>query len=283
MKTIAVATDFSSRSDRALLRAVRIARKAGARLALLHVVDDDQPAEVVDASRREAQRVLDSLIRNLGGESSVEASSLIGAGDIPDGILRCAEQAGADLIILGPHRKRAVDIFTGTTVERVLRRCSLPLLIAVDTPSNDHRRTLLAVDFDEASKAAAKAALALGLFDSTDVVVMHAFDAPAGRMMERTLIDQREIDQYRADEKVRATRELHAMLGELGLSPSTTRVVGVLGSPAYTILQSAEMEVADLVIVGTSRRKGFARLLVGSIAEEVIRQTRRDILIVPVP
>ena len=157
------------------------------------------------------------------------------------------------------------------------------MLIAVDLPSKDHRRTLLAVDFDEASKTAARTALSLGVFDHTDVVVMHAFDAPAAGMMDRAMIDKREIDEYKAGEKVRATGDLHGMLGELGLSPSSTRVVGLLGSPAYTILQSAEMELADLVIVGTSRRKGYARLLVGSIAEEVIRQTRRDILIVPVP
>ena len=43
MRTILVATDFSERSDRALRRATLFARAQGAKLVLVHGVDDDQP------------------------------------------------------------------------------------------------------------------------------------------------------------------------------------------------------------------------------------------------
>lgn len=281
MDNIAVATDFSARSDHAVLRAKLIARKTGAKLALIHIVDDDQPGEVIASSQGIAMSVLQGIVRALE-DDGVAAAPIVGVGDIARGILAAADAVGAELVVVGPHRKRPSDVFIGTTVERVIRRSERPLLVAAGPPPKHHRRTLLAVDFEDASKAAARAALDLGVFDHTDVVVMHAFDALGDGPMLRTVLHPSEVDDHRASERLRAMTALHGLLAELSLPVSTTRVVAMNGSPARTILESAEHEAADLIIVGTSQRKGFARLLVGSIAEDVIRDTQRDILIVPV-
>ena len=55
---ILAATDFSTRAQRALRRAGLLARDTGAELALVHVVDDDQPQDLVAMERREAERIL---------------------------------------------------------------------------------------------------------------------------------------------------------------------------------------------------------------------------------
>ena len=55
---ILAATDFSTRSHRALRRAGLLAQARGAELALVHVVDDDQPKDLVEIERREAERIL---------------------------------------------------------------------------------------------------------------------------------------------------------------------------------------------------------------------------------
>ena len=56
MQKILVATDFSTRSDRALMRATLIARQTKAELILVHVVDADQPKRLVAADRETARR-----------------------------------------------------------------------------------------------------------------------------------------------------------------------------------------------------------------------------------
>lgn len=282
MDTIAVATDFSSRSACAVQRAQLLASKTGASLALIHVVDDDQPADVIEASRQLAMGELEAVAGAIRARSGTKVVSMVEVGDIALGILECAAKIGADLVVVGPHRKRAADVFVGTTVERVLRRSPRPLLIAVDTAPRHYVRTLLAVDFDEASRSAARKARELGVFDHTDVVVMHAFQAFGEGMMRRSMIDASAIDDYRANGQRQAVDQLRAMLAELSLPTATTRVVAMRGAPAQTILESAEVELVDLIIVGTSQRKGFARLLIGSIAGNVMRDTHRDILIVPV-
>jgi universal stress protein E len=55
---ILAATDFSTRSQRALRRAGFLARDTGVELALVHVVDDDQPQDLIEMEGREAKRIL---------------------------------------------------------------------------------------------------------------------------------------------------------------------------------------------------------------------------------
>lgn len=282
MDRILVATDFSTRSDRALRRATLIARRVGASLSLLHVVDAERPERLVASERHEALAILEETARTLRSDDDIAADPLVLVEDVHSGILDAAEQVGADLVILGPHRSRLRDVFIGTTVERVVRRCRFPLLVAVQAPSAPYERTLLALDFDEASKSAGRAALAMGIFEHTEVIVMHAFDTPAEGMLKRSLETPAAVGDYVADERGIAVQKLHGLVRELGLPPSGQRVAAINGTPARSILESAQSENAHLVVLGTNQRKGFERLLIGSVTEDVIRDAHRDILIVPI-
>jgi len=282
MDRILVATDFSTRSDRALRRAVLIARRVGASLTLLHVVDSDRPERLVAHEQAEAWAILRETADTLRSVDAVAAEAMVRVDDVHGGILAAAAEIGADLVILGPHRLSLRDVFVGTTVERVVRRSRFPLLVAVQVPSAPYRRTLLALDFDEASRSAGRAALAMGIFEHMDVIVMHAFDTPAETMMRRSMEPAGAIADYVAGERGQAVKALHGLVGELGLPPSGQRVSAINGTPARTIFESARAEAADLIVLGTHQRKGFERLLIGSVTEDVIRDSHRDVLIVPI-
>jgi universal stress protein E len=64
MRRILAATDFSTRSHRALRRAGLLARKRDAGLTLVHVVEDDQPRSLIELERREASKFLDEQIQS---------------------------------------------------------------------------------------------------------------------------------------------------------------------------------------------------------------------------
>lgn len=282
MKRILVATDFSPRSDRALRRATLIARQLGASLTLLHIIDADQPARLVAADRAEATALLRETAETLRTGDGIDAEALVEVDDVDTGILAAAEKVGAELIILGPHRRRLRDVFVGTTVERVVRRTRLPLLVAAQPPSAPYERTLLALDFDEASKSAARMALAMGMFDTMDVIVMHAFDAPAERMLRGALDTAGAVEDYVESERRLAAESLGELVRELGLPPTHHRVVGMIGTPARSIHECASNEDAHLIVLGTNQRKGLERLLIGSVTEDVIREQHRDVLIIPI-
>ncbi|MDT9601053.1 universal stress protein [Sphingosinicella rhizophila] len=281
MDRILVATDFSTRSDRALRRATLIARRVGASLTVVHVVDADRPERLVAADQAAALSALEETAQTLRTGDEIAADPLVQVDDVHSGILNAAEQVGAHLIILGPHRSRLRDVFIGTTVERVVRRSRFPLLVAIQAPSASYERTLLALDFDEASKSAGRAALAMGIFERTDVVVMHAFDTPAEGMLRRAMDTTGAIDDYVASERGQAVEKLHGLVRALGLPSHDQRVAAINGTPARSILESARSQDAHLIVLGTNQRKGFERLLIGSVTEDVIRDAHRDVLIIP--
>ena len=82
----------------------------------------------------------------------------------------------------------------GTTAERLLRQTTLPLLIALQVPSAPYDHTLLALDFDDASRAAALAAWDLGVFEHTTVAAAHVVQAPSRRMMQRSMATSDQIE-----------------------------------------------------------------------------------------
>ncbi|MDO9486921.1 MAG: universal stress protein [Sphingomonadaceae bacterium] len=106
MQVLAVATDFSVRSDRALLRAKLIARRTGARLAILHVVDEDQPPRHVAANKEAALSLLTAATETLQTVDGIAADRHVVVADVPNGILAAADEVGADLNVVGRHRRR---------------------------------------------------------------------------------------------------------------------------------------------------------------------------------
>ena len=151
------ATDFSTRSQRAVRRAGLLAQEHGAELALVHVVDDDQPQDLVALETREAERILNEQIRAVPELQQVACRPLVVSGDPFDGILRTARSAQPDLIVMGAHRKQLLlDIFVGTTIERVIRTGPYPVLMVNNEAEAPYRTALAAIDVSEPSANAIK-------------------------------------------------------------------------------------------------------------------------------
>ena len=54
----------------------------------------------------------------------------------------------------------------------------------------------------------------------------------------------------------------------------------LIGSPATSIVQLAEREGVDMIVMPTHGRTGLVRLLMGSVAEEVVRKAKCPVLTV---
>ena len=74
MDRLLVATDFSPRSDRALRRASLIARKVGAVLSLVHVVDGDWPDALIEPERAAAADLLAALATTIRESDGIETN-----------------------------------------------------------------------------------------------------------------------------------------------------------------------------------------------------------------
>jgi universal stress protein E len=279
MKQILAATDFSTRSHRAFRRAALLAHKAGAELVLLHVVDDDQPPEIIALETREANKILAEQIDALVELRGLHCLPMVASGDPFDALLRTAKATSADLIVMGSHRRQLLrDIFIGTTIERVIRKSSTPVLMVNKEVQHPYARVLVAVDMSEPSAHALRCADTLGLMEAR-VTIVHAFWAMArGKMfVANTPIEQ--INEYVAKERLRASAELMAFLKEFSDRGWTLYIEE--GLPFEVISRAVNEIKPDLLVMGTHGRSGLAKILLGSVTEEVLRSLEVDILAVP--
>lgn len=93
MQRIMLATDFSERSDRALRRAVILARAHDAVLDNVHVVDDDRPRRIVEHEVNDARQLLSELARSLKDMDGVSCSTQIVQAVPFAGIVKAAAEA----------------------------------------------------------------------------------------------------------------------------------------------------------------------------------------------
>ncbi len=282
MKTIVAATDFSTRSQRALRRAGLLARQFGAELTLVHVVDDDQPPALVEVERREADKYLYEQMASLAELRDSRCRAIVATGEAFDGILQAAKNASTDLIIMGMHRKQLLrDTIVGTTIERVIRTGPFPVLMVNRDPVHSYGRVLAAVDMSKASAHAIQTADALGLLSDASVSLIHAFLAPGRGMMFVANVEEKLIEEYVAGERLQAREELFAFLAAHEMSSQGWKHRIDEGGAFEVISNAVKETTPDLIVIGTHGRSGIVKMLIGSVAEEVLRSIDVDILAVP--
>ena len=279
---ILAATDFSTRSNRALRQAGLLAQPGRAQLHIVHVVDDDQPEELVRLEKREAERVLNEQAGSMPELSGVQAQLMVVTGDPFDGILKTAAEVNADLIVMGSHRKQLLlDIFVGTTIERVIRKGSFPVLMVNHEAQRKYENVVAAVDMSDASANAVRAALSTGLISDKGATLLHAFVAVAQGKLSVAGTDQHSIDSYIANERQRALDEVAAFLvaNDLRRIRWTLRVEE--GGPGEVISRAVAQMHPDLLVMGTEGRSALRKLLIASVTDEALRSLNVDILAVP--
>jgi nucleotide-binding universal stress UspA family protein len=140
---ILVPIDGSLTSDKALDEAIRLARLMGARLRLIHVVDElsyvngFEPAmnyinEIIPLIRAAGEKLL-AHGRQRATDQGVSADSVLveeGPGRICDHVTEQAKRANADLIVLGSHGRRGIGrVLLGSDAEQIIRHASVPVLV----------------------------------------------------------------------------------------------------------------------------------------------------------
>lgn len=284
MLRLLVATDFSTRSDRALRRACILAKQLPARLVLVHAVDSDRPAVLVDAERQAASVLLDGVRRALSEVDGLDCETLLTQGEASSALAEAVERTAADLVVLGPHRRDVLrDVFVGTTAERTIRAARGPVLMCNAVPVGAYRRVVVGIDGSEASAHALRVLGKLGVARGAAVSGTHVFDAPAAHLRLRAPGQSAEIAESVGEERARASRALSAFFDAHGLAPLPMDLLLNEGSADRMLHAAARDCGADLLVLGTHGRSGLRRRMLGSVAEAVLRGATVDVLAVPVP
>lgn len=289
MKTIVVGCDLSAQSDEAVERAVGIAELHKAELVLVHAQAADAPAEEVDeavltklgevtaavrieAARGIAERMAQIQARGL----EAECVSRIGApGEI---LAQVATERSAELIVVGTHGATGISRFLlGSAAADTVRLAPCDVLVcrgpAVRAPFT---KPVVAMDFSPAAVRALAHAMEV-CAPGTVIEVVHAWMLPTGSW-GASLLGQARFPWSTVRDAVLASAQARAE--RLIAKHPGIHVELVQGPPASVVTTRAEQHGLDLIVVGTHGHRGFRRLLLGSVAEGVVRHAPCSVLVV---
>jgi nucleotide-binding universal stress UspA family protein len=149
-------------------------------------------------------------------------------------------------------------------------------------PTEGYHRALIAVDLSEGSADWVKAALDLGLIGDAETTVLHAFRSLAQFARVRSALNSAEAEVQIEEDRRRAESQLNDFLASAGYAPTRREVRLNVAGEATTINEYASARDSDLIVLGTRQRTGPAKVILGSVAEEVLRTAQRDVLVIPV-
>jgi len=139
------------------------------------------------------------------------------------------------------------------------------------------RRVLVAIDFSKIGRfVLGEAAQLARRFNDGEVHVLHVASLEAYRNL-------RESTEIALDEHLEHLRSrLRQWAGKVGATGVPLRIEVIPGDDvADSILATAEQVKAELLVMGSHSRTGIARVVLGSVAESVLRRAQVPVLIIP--
>ncbi|RAJ89674.1 nucleotide-binding universal stress UspA family protein [Larkinella arboricola] len=272
MKTILVPTDLSPMTTYALDVAVGLARTHQAEIVLLHTVlyqlvaqpaGDYTPefsaimAENYEMAYQQAQQDLQALASNPRYAGVVIKTKL---GSNLDGLIRCINEQPADLIVLASQGASGLmEWLEGSNAERIVRHAHCPVLVVKGPIEHFQPKNIVCgIDLDEKLKERHMYPFQLtdqGLQQFVYVLTPHDVHEPEG------------IRQW-MDELALAKGIAHYQL-------SIWRAPAV----AEGILDFADQQQADLIVLYTHGRTGLSHWIQGSVAEDVLNHAKVPVLV----
>jgi universal stress protein E len=288
LQAILIGTSLSTLSDTIVRTGVAVARASGAAVWLVHVC---APASLPPEIRKRDDPLLLGRHLEVLRARLAEQARRTGLADLPDfqpdqlrlmvglpcrEILALAAGMNAGLLVIGPVEGSALHhVQLGSTADEVIRKSPCPVLLARSAEAFPPGRVEIPVDLSPISANAFRQGLELL--------------AGAGGLPRRTevlfALSPLEVEgsiHFTAEQMKRmCAEELDRFLTRNGPSPAQLRKQVVTDHPRSAILNTLEDAQVDLVVLGTHGRGGFKRLILGSIASEVVRHARCNVLLVP--
>ncbi|QOZ06701.1 universal stress protein [Bradyrhizobium sp. CCBAU 51765] len=283
-KRILLATDLSPRCDRALDRVVLLADQWQAKLVIVHVLEEPEPNMTDPTGRLPSWRrpsdplsVARKQLHTDVGPVAGHATVVIETGDPVDAIIRTAENEDCGLIVTGLARDEILGRFLlGRTVDRLLRRSQVPLLVVKNRARAPYRHVVVATDFSNPSRHALEAAA--HMFPYQRLTVFNAYEAPlSGRMIDSA--------PYQRQYRTAVEQECDAFLQTMK-KPDQWQSPNVLiehGAPWELLREYVQEKAVDLVVLGTQGRSAVMEVLLGSVAKMIVDEVHCDALVIRAP
>ncbi|MCA1832933.1 MAG: universal stress protein [Actinomycetota bacterium] len=245
-KRILVGTDGSESASKAVDLAAGLAAALSAELLIVHAGSDES--------------ILEPAVKS-ASTLGVKVTSEFRGGHPSEVLIDFADEKNVDLIVVGDKgQSKGKRVFLGGVPDQVSQHAGCDVLIMRTTSEQSaegYERVLIATDGSKTADRAARKGLAIAASLGAKVSLVHAGHPKTGQLLledtAKNLVSGAPIEA-----------ELHP----------------VQGNPAEAILEVAEKDRADLIVVGNKGMTGAKRLLLGSVPLAISQYSPCDVLIV---
>lgn len=301
--TVLLALDGSDQDERGIAGAAALAELAGASICIVRVVaaDYDRLSALTGAlvttsdetdSRRAIERELESAAEQLRQLTSGEViCDVVPGADVGKTLLRQVEERRADFIVMATRAAGAVDrAVHGSVADHLVRESPKPVLLVPPRAAHlsgnrlQFGRVLVPFDGSRVALSAMQHLLALPRADALELVFIQvvAPERTGGYAMPPTA----EGDAYPAAEwthagAVAAEKHLTALADPLRRQGRHVDIRVIESRHAHeVILEAIRVELVELIAMTTRGAGGLRRVVLGSIAEQVVRASEIPVLLV---
>ena len=279
LEKILFATDFSQAADSALQMAMFAAKAFDSEILLIHVMPElHDSAVTLDQVKKASAKRLENIQAHIRNQGIQVAEPIVAVGTPFDQIIQCGDRRDVNVIMIGSGQKAREEKFRlGMTAERLIRRASKPVWVVKSDAPPMVKKILCPVDFSDPSRRALDNALHLSRNFQAEVAVLTVIE-PLSSIYRATAHRAAKAEEQTWFQQQESAFESFVRDFDFD-SVSWTKALRH-GRPHQEILTAVREGKFDLLIMGSEGRTGLARILLGSVAEKVVREIPCSIITV---
>jgi universal stress protein E len=192
-------------------------------------------------------------------------------------IIRRAREEAVDIILVGAHGGQFINkLLFGTTAEKIVRKGDRPVIVVKRRVRGLYRTVLVPTDFSDQSGQALE--LAMRVAPGAKYLLLHAY-LGIEQQLWRSDFTKSDILRYRRELAKQSREQMKDFVRRRGLDDKSFVRLLRYGRAPQVISAIARRLRPDLVSVGSAGRTGLPYVLLGSVAEHVLREVSCDVLV----
>jgi len=286
-RKILIATDGSETAKEAADFGIKTLRFSGAKVYAVYVLDttsygslpkDEKWSKKIEQFEGIGHEAA-SYIEEKAKAAGLEAESIVLKGNPAEEILNFAEGQDVDMVVIGSLGKSRIKrLVLGSVSEKVVRHAKVPVLVVRKwKEEKTHKNILIATDGSEAAENAADYGIEIAGWNGAKAYAVYAIDISS---FESILMDEVWVkNTYEQFEKIgrEATSDVEENAKAAGIEAES---ILLKGDPAKEILDFAEKQKVDMIVVGSIGKSGVQNFLLGSISLKILRNSKIPVLVV---
>jgi len=295
LKRLVVPIDGSRLAETALPAALDLARRFGADITLLHVMEQGAPKTVHGQTHLSDPEAAKEYLRSVAerlADSGLKVDyhvHLNPQGDVARSISEHATELGADLVVMCVHGWGGLrDLVSGSIAQQVVRRGPTPVVLIRPTPSGEAppfgcRRLLVPLDGDPSHETALPLAVEMARACASEVhllVVVPTLETIRGEQAAVAVLTPHATAHALDLEQEQAAAYLSATAARLQSEGIAASATVRRGDPVKVIIEVAEQIGVDLIVAATHGRSGLDALWSASEGARALARLRQPLLLV---